>query len=218
MGVVLRAARHRPGPRPGRQGVAGIVPRRARDGATVRRGGADRRSAPASGDRPGLRARLPGRPPAVHCDAAGPGADVGRAAGRARRPGRRPAADGGDLRVGLPDDGLCAREGRDPPRPEAVERHGGELRRGPGDGLGAGQGAGRRTRRRRRSRRPARSRGPARGWPPGAAAWRARGMRRGRGACWGPRPTWRPSRPGARSRPWTSGPTSSRWARSCARC
>ena len=53
------------------------------------------------------------------------GRTLGRAAGRARRPGRRPAAAPGDLRVGLPDDGLCARPGRDPPRPEAVEHHGG---------------------------------------------------------------------------------------------
>ena len=35
--------------------------------------------------------------------------------------------------------------------------------------------------------------------------------------CWGRPATWRPSRPGARSRRWTSGPTSSRWARSSAR-
>ena len=32
----------------------------------------------------------------------------------------------------------CSR--RDPPRPEAVQRHGGQFRRGPGDGLGPGQG------------------------------------------------------------------------------
>ena len=42
--------------------------------------------------------------------------------------------------VGLPDDGLRARPRRDPPRPEAVEHHGGQLRRGAGDGLGPGQG------------------------------------------------------------------------------
>ena len=57
------------------------------------------------------------------------------------RPARRPAAVPGDLRAGLPDDGLRPRPGRDPPRPEAVERDGGQLRRGAGDGLGAGQGA-----------------------------------------------------------------------------
>ena len=45
-----------------------------------------------------------------------------------------------DLRAGLPDHGLCPRPGRDPSRPEAVERDGRLLRRGPGDGLGPGQG------------------------------------------------------------------------------
>ena len=65
------------------------------------------------------------------------------------RPGRGPAAVPLDLRAGLPDDGLCPRPGRDPPRPEAVERDGGQLRRGPGDGLGPGQGARARGRRRR---------------------------------------------------------------------
>ena len=39
-------------------------------------------------------------------------------------PARRPAAVPGDLRAGLPDDGLRPRPRRDPPRPEAVERHG----------------------------------------------------------------------------------------------
>ena len=58
-----------------------------------------------------------------------------------RRPGRGPAAVPGDLRAGLPDDGLRPRPRRDPPRPEAVEHHGGQLRRGAGDGLGPGQGA-----------------------------------------------------------------------------
>ena len=55
-------------------------------------------------------------------------------------PGRRPAAVPRDLRAGLPDDGLRPRPRRDPPRPEAVERHGRQLRRGPGHGLGPRQG------------------------------------------------------------------------------
>ena len=40
-------------------------------------------------------------------------------------------------------DGVCPRQGRHSPRPEAGEHHGRGVRRGPGDGLGAGQGAGR---------------------------------------------------------------------------
>ena len=45
-----------------------------------------------------------------------------------------------DLRGDRADDGLCPHPRRDPSRPEAVERDGGQLRRGPGDGLGPGQG------------------------------------------------------------------------------
>ena len=48
--------------------------------------------------------------------------------------------------------------GRDPPRPEAVERDGRLVRRGPGDGLGPGQGPEGRGRR-RRAAGPARARG-----------------------------------------------------------
>ena len=54
-----------------------------------------------------------------------------------------------------------AHAGGDSPRPEAVERDGRQLRRGPGDGLGAGEGAqggGRRRRGTERSRRRPRSR------------------------------------------------------------
>ena len=46
----------------------------------------------------------------------------------------------GDLRAGLPDDGLCPCPRRDPPRPEALQRDGRRVRRGPGDGLGPRQG------------------------------------------------------------------------------
>ena len=56
----------------------------------------------------------------------------------------------GDLRADLPDDGLRACPRRDPPRPEAVQRDGGQLRRGAGDGLGPGQGPAQRRRGRRR--------------------------------------------------------------------
>ena len=74
------------------------------------------------------------------------------------RPRRGPAPVPGDLRGSLPDDGLRPRPRRDPPRPEAVERHGGLLRRGAGDGLGPGQGPAPRRRRRRRPGRQARRR------------------------------------------------------------
>ena len=59
--------------------------------------------------------------------------------------GQRPDPDAGPavprhLRAGLPDRRLCPCPRGDPPRPEALERHGGGLRRGPGHGLGPGQG------------------------------------------------------------------------------
>ena len=52
--------------------------------------------------------------------------------------GRRPAPVPVDLRGHRADDGLRPRPRRDPPRPEAVQRDGRQLRRGPGDGLGPG--------------------------------------------------------------------------------
>ena len=60
------------------------------------------------------------------------------------------------LRASLPDHGLRPRPRRDPPRPEARERDGGQLRRSPGDGLGSGQGlaAGRSRRRGHAEPRP----------------------------------------------------------------
>ena len=149
--------RPRPRPRPGRQGPARRPPRRPRAGPPLRRGGADRRPAPAPGHRPGLRAGHLRRPPALLHHEAGQGPHPGRAArATAPAPGRRPAAVPGDLRAGRPDGGLRPRPGRDPPRPEAVERHGRRVRRGPGDGLGPGQGpAPRRGRRRRHGRQDA---------------------------------------------------------------
>ena len=65
-----------------------------------------------------------------------------------RSPAPRPAPLPVDLRGHLPDGGLRACPGRDPPRPEALQRHGGIVRRGPGDGLGPGQGLEGRRRRR----------------------------------------------------------------------
>ena len=100
-------------------------PRQPRAGPPVRRGGPDRRPAPAPRHRPGLRAGHLRRPPAVLHHEAGQGPHPGRP----RWPsGRRPADD-------LPRflaifEQVCQTvayahaRGRDPPRPEAVERDG----------------------------------------------------------------------------------------------
>ena len=53
------------------------------------------------------------------------GRHAGQAARRPPGPGRRPAPVPGDLRVDRADGRLCPRPGRDPSRPEAVERDGG---------------------------------------------------------------------------------------------
>src|SRR5262245_53717680 len=54
------------------------------------------------------------------------------------RPRSRPVRGG--VRASLPDGGVRPRPRRDPPGPEAVQRDGGGVRRGPGHGLGPGQG------------------------------------------------------------------------------
>ena len=93
---------------------------RPRPGPPVRRGGPDRRPAPAPRDRPGLRAGHLRRPPALLRHEAGQGPHPGRSSWpSATGPGRRPAAVPGDLRAGLPDGRLRPRPGGDPPRPEA---------------------------------------------------------------------------------------------------
>ena len=209
-----QGSRRRPGQRAGDQGAARVAPGQSRGRAPVRRGGADRRPVAASRGRAGLRAGDFPRPAALFRHEAGQGADSGRLAPRTDQPGAGPAAVPVDLRAGLPDDGLCPRAGRDPPRPEAVERDGGILRRGPGDGLGTGQGAAAGGHRRRgggpggpgngRSRRCEAAR-------PGAAASRRQA------ASWARPRTWPPSRPGARSSGSTSAPTCSAWGRSSAR-
>ena len=80
------------------------------------------------------------------------------------------AAVPASLRTGVPGDGLCPQQGRNSPGPEAVERDGGSVWRGAGDGLGFGQGA---VAARRQSAARARSVGgpgerggdrPGRGW------------------------------------------------------
>ena len=120
-----------------------------RPGPPVRRGGADRRPVAAPGRRADLRAGHLRRPPAVLQHEAGQGPDAGRPARGPLGAGRRPAPVPVDLRGHRADDGLRPHPRRDPSRPEAVERDGRQLRRGPGDGLGPGQGpAARRGRRR----------------------------------------------------------------------
>ena len=112
-------------------------------------------------------------------------------------PARRPAPVAVDLRGGRADRRLRPRPRGDPPRPEAVERDGRRVRRGPGDGLGPGQGpAPRRCRRRCRGRQDpdATRRSSPR---PGAA--RPIPTSRAPGRSWARRATWPPSRPGARS-------------------
>ena len=82
----------------------------ARDGPPVRRGGADRRPAPAPGHRAGLRAGHLRRPPAVLLDEAGQGPDPRRASGRPAV--ARPTSCRGSWAIfeaSLPDGGLRPR-------------------------------------------------------------------------------------------------------------
>ena len=96
-----------------------------------------------------LRAGHLRRPPAVLQHEAGERPDARRPARGPLRPGRRPATVPVDLRGHGADDGLLAHPRRDPSRPQALQRDGRQLRRGPGDGLGPGTGpAARRGRRR----------------------------------------------------------------------
>ena len=143
------------------------------------------------------------------------GRTLARPAGRSARARGRADAVPRHLRAGLPDRRLRPRPPGDPPRPEALERHGRQLRRGPGDGLGPRQGPGRR-RRRRRAATGRRRRGGRR---PGIRTIRtaAGAPTRRPAASWGRRPTWPPSRHVVRSTGSTSGPTSSASGRSSAR-
>ena len=104
-----QGARPRPGPRPGRQGPAREPPGQARAGPPVRRGSADRRPAPASRHRAGLRAGHLRRPPALLHDEAGQGPDAGGAAGGAPIARARPSPLPVHLRGHLPDGGLRPR-------------------------------------------------------------------------------------------------------------
>ena len=132
--------RSRPRPRRRDQGAAGRPPRQRRPGPPVRRGGADRRPVAASGRGADLRAGDVRRPAAVLQHEAGEGANAGRPAGGPSGPAARPAPVPVDLTRPIAQTmAYCPHTRRDPSRPEAVERDGGQLRRGPGDGLGPGQ-------------------------------------------------------------------------------
>ena len=181
----------------------------------LHRRSADRRPVAASRYRAGLRAGNISRPPSLFRHEAGQGPDAG---GACSTNGPIRVHDLprllGDLRAGLPDDGLCPRARRDPPRLEAVERDGRLIRRGAGDGLGPGQGAcpsggvadeaagaagpGKRHQTVRRAR------------PEAAASRRP-------AACWAHPRTWRRSRPAATLIASTCDPMPSAWERSCAK-
>ena len=90
----------------------------------------------------------------------------------------------------------------------------GGVRRGAGHGLGPGQGARPGGRGRRGEGAPRRATAPR---PSGRCAAGRRRWNRGPARCSARRRTWHPSRPGASWTRSTSGPTSSRWARSSAR-
>ena len=185
-----------------------------RPGPPVRRGGADRRPVAASGRGADLRAGDVRRPAAVLQHEAGQGANPGRPLVGPFGPGRRPAPVPVDLRVDRADDGLRPHPRRDPSRPEAVERDGGQLRRGPGDGLGPGEGPA--TRRCRRRREGGQGAAPGNHDRHGAERLGRRTVARrvdhGHAQLHGPR-----AGAGRDRRRSTSGPTSSRWARSSAR-
>ncbi len=108
-------------------------------------------------------------------------------------PGAGSAAAPGHLRAGWTDDGLRARPGGDPPRPEAVEHHGRIVRRGPGDGLGPGQGLAQGGIEERCRCAPGQRDDRRHGAAQGRRANSRSSARR-----WALRPTWPPSRPGAR--------------------
>ena len=140
----VRRHRHRSGPRSGRQSTPDAI--RHSVPAVCGRG-PDHRSTPASGHSPGSRAGLAHRWPAVPGDEAYPGSHAGRTAEGTPRSVARPPAVPGGVRASLSGRGLRARSKGDPPRFEARQRDGRQLRRSPGHGLGTGQGAGKPTER-----------------------------------------------------------------------
>ena len=121
------------------------LPRQRRHGPPLRRGGADRRPAPAPRHRADLRAGHLRRPPAVLRHEAGQGAHAGRSSCSASQ--ERPDADGACLAASSSIfEAVCQTVAYAHARgvihrdlkPSNVMV--GALRRGPGDGLGAGQG------------------------------------------------------------------------------
>ena len=143
--------------------------RQCRDGPALRRGGADRRPAPAPGHRPGLRAGDLRRPPPLLHDEAGQGPDPGRSCSASA------TAPGDDLPRFLSIfEAVCQTVAYAHARgvihrdlkPSNIMV--GSIRRGAGDGLGPGQGAAPRRGRGRRRRR--RGRGPETSSPRRAAA------------------------------------------------
>ena len=133
--------RQRPRPRCGDEGPPVAARRQRGDGAAVRRGSPDRRTASAPGSPDRLRAGPSAGPAALLHDEAHQGPDPGGASGRAQRSGPGPPPVPEHLRAHVPDHRLRACARRDPPGPQAGQRHGRQLRRGPGRGLGSGQGA-----------------------------------------------------------------------------
>ena len=127
--------------------------------AALRRGGADRRAAPAPGDRARLRARgsqADGRP--FFAMKLVKGQTLAGAARGAARPGRGPArASSAIFEQVCQTMAYAHARGVDPPRPEAGERHGRRVRRGAGRRLGLREGARPRRRRRRAARGAARA-------------------------------------------------------------
>src|SRR5262249_18268784 len=79
---------------------------------------------------------------------AGRGDDPGGHPGRTRTANGRSAEPAEHRLAGGAGAGVRPRQGSDPPGPQAVQRHGGRLRRGPGHGLGPRHGAVRGRRRR----------------------------------------------------------------------
>ena len=185
--------------------------RDVRCGPPVRRRGPHHRPAPAPRHPAGPRPRHPARRPAV------PGHEArSRAAPStscSRNAGPRPPNLVAVVRAGVSGGRLRPRPRRHPPGPEAGQRDGRGLRRGPGHGLGAGEGrsarhpaeASRPTATRRRRRRPRSTRTATTAMRPRPAA------------CWARRRTCRRSRRSGRWTRSTPAATCSGWGRSCAR-